>query len=255
MALSACGGSSEPEAQATDVPKAVAGNSAAQAVENQFGTPVKDRVATLGLLNKRNNEQQDIVLKVGEAKRVGNVVVKLATCEKTQPWERPQETGAFVQVFVEQRAQVSEPLRWQKVFSGWLFRNSPGLNVVQHPVYDVWVKDCAMNFPGEEEIRPISPRPRARQRHRAAKARRLRPSRRPLRSNPPFLIEGADRGSPVPWAASHRAAAPDNALRISTAPSEARWRLMNWQSSNSAPPRRIADTSHASATLDASVRG
>jgi hypothetical protein len=48
MALSACGGSSEPEAQATDVPKAVAGNSAAQAVENQFGTPVKDRVATLG---------------------------------------------------------------------------------------------------------------------------------------------------------------------------------------------------------------
>ncbi|MBB3955451.1 hypothetical protein GGR38_002405 [Novosphingobium sediminicola] len=151
FALSACGGSSEPEAQATDVPKAVAGNAAAQAVENQFGTPVKDRVATLGLLNKRNNEQQDIVLKVGEARRIGNVVVKLSSCEKTQPWERPQETGAFVQVFVEQRSQISDPLRWQKVFSGWLFRNSPGLNVVQHPVYDVWVKDCAMNFPGEEE--------------------------------------------------------------------------------------------------------
>jgi hypothetical protein len=153
LALSACGDSSEPEAQATDVPQAVASNAAAaaQAVESQFGTPVKDRVATLGLLNKRNNEQQDIVLKVGEAKRVGSVVVKLASCEKTLPWERPGETGAFVQVFVEQRAQVSDPLRWQKVFSGWLFRNSPGLNVVQHPVYDVWVKDCAMNFPGEEE--------------------------------------------------------------------------------------------------------
>lgn len=155
LALSACGGSSEPDAQSTDVPKAVAGQAASQAasqiVENQYGTPVKDRVATLGLLNKRNNEQQDIVLKVGEAKRIGNVVVKLATCEKTQPWEKEQETGAFVQVFVEQRSQISEPLRWQKVFSGWLFRNSPGLNVVQHPVYDVWVKDCAMNFPGEEE--------------------------------------------------------------------------------------------------------
>jgi hypothetical protein len=23
--------------------------------------------------------------------------------------------------------------------------------VVEHPVYDVWVKDCAMKFPGEEE--------------------------------------------------------------------------------------------------------
>ena len=24
------------------------------------------------------------------------------------------------------------------------------LNVVEHPVYDVWVKDCTMRFPGEE---------------------------------------------------------------------------------------------------------
>ena len=41
-------------------------------------------------------------------------------------------------------------LAWRKVFSGWLFRNAPSLNVVEHPVYDVWVKDCAMRFPGEE---------------------------------------------------------------------------------------------------------
>ena len=29
-------------------------------------------------------------------------------------------------------------------------RESPSLNVVEHPVYDVWVKDCTMRFPGEE---------------------------------------------------------------------------------------------------------
>jgi hypothetical protein len=90
-------------------------------------------------------------MKPGESRRVGNVIVKLASCERTQPWERPQETGAFVQVFVEERAQLSDPLQWHKVFSGWLFKTSPSLNVVQHPVYDVWVKDCAMKFPGEEE--------------------------------------------------------------------------------------------------------
>jgi hypothetical protein len=120
-------------------------------VENQYGTPVKDRVATLGIINKRNNLTQDIMLKPGEQRMVGNVLVKLASCEKTAPWERPQETGAFVQVFVQERAHVSDPLAWHKVFSGWLFKNSPSLNVVEHPVYDVWVKDCAMKFPGEEE--------------------------------------------------------------------------------------------------------
>jgi len=153
-ALTACHdqGAQAPEPQATEVPKAVAaGGPAGGIVESQFGTPVKDRVATLGLLNKRNNETQDLVLKTGESRRIGNIVVKLATCEKTLPWEHPPETGAFVQVFVEERDTISEPLTWHKVFSGWLFKNSPSLNVVEHPVYDVWVKDCAMKFPGEEE--------------------------------------------------------------------------------------------------------
>ena len=150
--VAGCNKGGQPDPTASDVPQAVAQGAAPKgAVESEFGTPLKDRVATIGLLNKRNNEQQDLVLKVGEARRVGNVVVKLASCERTAPWERPQETGAFVQVFVEERAKASDPLGWRKVFSGWLFKNSPSLNVVQPPVYDVWVKECAMTFPGEEE--------------------------------------------------------------------------------------------------------
>ena len=159
-ALSACkGGTTDAaEAVATEVPKSVASNAAgAPVVESEYGTPVKDRVATLGLLNKRNNLTQDVVVRVGEAKRVGNVIVKLATCERSLPWEKSPETGAFVQVYVEERAKSSDPLAWRKVFSGWLFKNSPSLNAVEHPVYDVWVKDCAMKFPGEED----SPAPAA----------------------------------------------------------------------------------------------
>lgn len=110
------------------------------------GTPMADRVATLGLLNKRNNLSQDIELKPGESKRIGDVIVRLSACERTQPFETPKETGAFVQLLV--RAAGDEE-KWAKVFSGWLFKNSPSLNVVEHPIYDVWVKDCAMSFPGE----------------------------------------------------------------------------------------------------------
>jgi hypothetical protein len=120
-------------------------------VESGYGTPVKDRVATLGLLNKRNNITQNVVLRTGESRRIGNAIIKLATCERTAPWEDPPETGAFVQLFVEERATTQEKLAWHKVFSGWLFRGAPSLNAVEHPVYDVWVKDCAMKFPGEED--------------------------------------------------------------------------------------------------------
>jgi hypothetical protein len=151
LALAGCGGNNEPapppEAQPSGADDAVRQG---PVVESEYGTPVKDRVATLGFLNKRNNLAQDIVLKSGESRRIGNVIVKLATCEKSLPWEEPQ-TGAFVQVFVEERATTQEKLAWHKVFSGWLIKESPSLNVVEHPVYDVWVKNCAMKFPGEED--------------------------------------------------------------------------------------------------------
>ena len=169
LLVAACGeDAAEPEAPAPDASEAAtdaetavdaeaeegapADDAAAQEAEvpqpeiAEIGTPMEDRVATIGLLNKRNNNSQDIELKPGESQRVGNVIVRLSACERTAPWELPQETGAFVQLEIEDAGSEE----WDRVFSGWLFKNSPSLNVVEHPIYDVWVKDCAMRFPGED---------------------------------------------------------------------------------------------------------
>ncbi len=139
-----------PEAVETDIPEELRRTVAPPqpAAEAGLGTPMAERVATLGLLNKRNNLTLDIELKPGEARRVGDVIVRLSACERTAPWEMPAETGAFVQVFVRDRRQ--DDGEWNRIFSGWMFQRSPSLNVVEHPIYDVWVKDCAMSFPGEE---------------------------------------------------------------------------------------------------------
>jgi hypothetical protein len=158
LTLAACNNEPpKPKPVETTVPKEIAQNPAAAAAgAKSIGTPMKDRVATLGLLNKRNNISQDLKMKPGESRRVGNVVVKLEACEKTAPWEYDPEEGAFVQVYVQERPNVSSPLAWHKVFSGWLFKNAPSVNVVEHPVYDVWVKSCTMSFPGEESPAPTS---------------------------------------------------------------------------------------------------
>jgi len=105
-------------------------------------TPMKQRVAVLGLLNKRNGISRDLTLHPGESVRVGNVIVRLRACETTAPWEPEQLTGAFVQVDVH-----GQDDKWRRVFSGWLFKESPSLNVVEDPVYDVWPKSCAMKHP------------------------------------------------------------------------------------------------------------
>lgn len=116
-------------------------------------TPMAERVAVLGLLNKRNGIVRDVALKPGQSAKWRDVIVRLSACEKTAPWEEEQLTGAFVQVDV-QRADK----RWTRAFSGWLYKESPSLNVVEHPVYDVWVKSCAMTFP-EGPPAPAMPTP------------------------------------------------------------------------------------------------
>jgi hypothetical protein len=30
----------------------------------------------------------------------------------------------------------------RRIFTGWMFAASPGLNAVEHPIYDVWLIDC-----------------------------------------------------------------------------------------------------------------
>lgn len=152
--LTACSsGAPQPQAEETEIPEEIASADlpAIAAEDEGLGTPLAERVATIGLINKRNNISRDIEMKPGEARRVDDVIIRLASCERTPPWENPPLTGAFVQVLVQERATAGAELQWRRIFSGWLYKEAPAVNVVEHPIYDVWVKDCAMRFPGEEE--------------------------------------------------------------------------------------------------------
>jgi hypothetical protein len=57
-------------------------------------------------------------------------------CYSTPPSETP-ETAAFVQIEDRRPDQAA-----RKIFSGWMYASSPGLNGVEHPLYDVWVISC-----------------------------------------------------------------------------------------------------------------
>ncbi len=151
LALGACGGGGAGNNAATDE-VVTTGTERAEgpevisvradgSVEDAAATPMAEREAVLGILNKRNGVTREFKLKPGQAARIDNVIVHLRACDKTAPWEADQLTGAFVQVDVEQLDK-----KWHRVFSGWLYKERPALNVVQHGIYDVWPKSCAMTF-------------------------------------------------------------------------------------------------------------
>ena len=139
LLLAACGRQQDEAAEQnrSALPRASAGPSQQAGV-----TPMPDRVAVLGFLNKRNGITRDIRIKPGQSVRVNNAIVRLRACETTAPWESEKLTGAFIQLDVQQPDSS-----WKRFFSGWVYKESPSLNVVEHPVYDVWPKSCAMTYP------------------------------------------------------------------------------------------------------------
>ena len=152
QAVSALQNDTEPTEETQDVPvaKPAAPKPSSPALpSSRFATPMAQRIATIGLLNKRNGLWRDLKMKPGEAVRIGDIVVRLRACETTAPWENETYTGAFVQVITRATGKT-----WVKTFSGWLYKESPSLNVVEHPIYDVWVKACEMRHPdiGDDTI-------------------------------------------------------------------------------------------------------
>lgn len=153
LALGACDGASDKSGGGKATPAAKSERVRDEVGGIEGATPMADRVAMLGLLNKRNGLIRELEMKPGESVRVGRAVVRLRACEKTAPWEDPPETGAFVQLSVQDQRDD----KWYRVFSGWLFRERPDRNVIEHPIYDVFVKSCAMTYPGGEPVRRSAP--------------------------------------------------------------------------------------------------
>ena len=73
---------------------------------------------------------------VNSTKQFGSLQVTPRVCY-TRPITEAPKTTSFVEV---NEVQLSGKL--QRIFTGWMFAASPGLNAVEHPVYDVWLTNC-----------------------------------------------------------------------------------------------------------------
>ncbi len=112
--------------------------------------------AHLRALEKITGDATDLTVKVGETKDFGRISITLRACWQAPPEDTP-ESEAFLEIRSRGAAQ-DKPLAElgpekdkpkatslgpdAPLFSGWMFASSPGLNALEHPVYDVWVISC-----------------------------------------------------------------------------------------------------------------
>lgn len=78
---------------------------------------------------------------INETVQFGALQVTPRACY-TRPPTETQNTTAFVEV-----DEITLKAEIRRIFSGWMFASSPGLNAVEHPIYDVWLIDCKTTPP------------------------------------------------------------------------------------------------------------
>ena len=107
---------------------------APQQVTPQGGTTLK----MLGL-DKITGRPTSIIAQIGKPVTFATLTITARFCYSTPASETP-ETAAFVQIEDHRADQQA-----RRIFSGWMYGSSPGLNAVEHPLYDVWVLGCNNN--------------------------------------------------------------------------------------------------------------
>ncbi|MHA7899941.1 MAG: DUF2155 domain-containing protein [Henriciella sp.] len=129
----------------------------------------KDTVI-LRALDKITGRSTDFEMVVGEPKVYGSLRIDLETCFQTPP-EEPPESAAFLKIttansvqvqtmaeprdLLEEELELAEDENVETRFSGWMFASSPGLNALEHPVYDIWVIACSEVDPAV--LNPLAP--------------------------------------------------------------------------------------------------
>ncbi|MDH3240576.1 MAG: DUF2155 domain-containing protein [Alphaproteobacteria bacterium] len=96
---------------------------------------VGDGVLLQGL-DKVTARITEIPVPLGTAVQFGTLQITAYRCLKRPPEETP-ESKALLEI---RDARPGEP--GSVLLKGWMFASSPALNALEHPVYDVWVKDC-----------------------------------------------------------------------------------------------------------------
>jgi hypothetical protein len=98
---------------------------------------IENGVAVFATLDKVTARISKLEVPLNQTMQFGSLKVTPRACYSRPPTEPPKTTG-----FVEVREVLLDGQE-KKLFSGWMFAESPGLNAVEHPVFDVWLTDCA----------------------------------------------------------------------------------------------------------------
>ncbi len=97
---------------------------------------INNAVAVFSGIDKITGRITTFDVYIGETVQFGALQVTPRVCYNRDDTEA-QKITTFVEV-----DEITLDRKIRRIFTGWMFADSPGLNAVEHPVYDVWLQSC-----------------------------------------------------------------------------------------------------------------
>ena len=97
---------------------------------------IDNKVAVFSGIDKITGRITTFDVYLNETVQFGALQVTPRVCYSRDETEA-QKIDAFVEV-----DEITLDRKIRRIFSGWMFAESPALNAVEHPIYDVWLKEC-----------------------------------------------------------------------------------------------------------------
>jgi hypothetical protein len=137
-----------PQVQAQDV--APAAPPAAKVAEKPAEALKRTRanVAIIQALDKVTAESIRFEAEVGKPVRYKTLIFTVKACERAAPDEAMDDSIVYLTIDSQPRPAPGKPAPPpRQAFKGWMYASSPGLNPLEHPVYDAWVITCKAAAP------------------------------------------------------------------------------------------------------------
>jgi hypothetical protein len=99
-------------------------------------TTIANRVAVFSGLDKITGRLTSFDVYIDETVMFGSLQITPRACY-TRPPTETQRTSVFVEVDT-----VSLQQTLKRIFTGWMFADSPALSAIDNAVYDIWLVDC-----------------------------------------------------------------------------------------------------------------
>ncbi|NOZ32163.1 MAG: DUF2155 domain-containing protein [Alphaproteobacteria bacterium] len=106
------------------------------AVAPAWAQSLSNPVAVFSGLDKITGRITTFDVYIDETVQFGALQITPRVCY-TRPPDQVQRTSSFIEV-----DQVSLQQTLKRIFTGWMFADSPALNAIDNAVYDVWLVTC-----------------------------------------------------------------------------------------------------------------